>query len=409
MGTYLITISNHNIKFANRSYKELTNEITNTLNNIQFANAKYLKHQALIGESCSKVNVRKVKEILTKDAWTYQEENPEFFTFSEDNYINLYGPFSLKITITPYYIYFDNPTILYWHWINHNDFFENDEEIIAFRNEWRKYFYQVVKAFGGNRVIYLADNSHPLDGYADRDDTPFEEIEREIIEKLGEPVKTFHELADNPRSKFMIDYLDNIDWDSNIQIEENVTYPSFKSDTNFELSDYATIEQLRQVKWDFEFYKCKTIEGIVHFVHLTQYKGIYVEQKGIVCGEHTIQLHIDEYAPFKFDEQEKYFASIGYNEDLTDFYCIIFASLDDYHSWKKVLDIFESSLPWTGNGNLSGEISGEEGVKLFLWVVDVNQAIELLLSIEVNNRVKAPIEIAIFDEEKNKTIIFQRG
>ena len=85
-------------------------------------------------------------------------------------------------------IYIFDPHYRYWQWFT-DELWENyDLEI----NEWRKYFYLIVTALGGNRVVYLSDNGTHLDKYLD-DTGSFEETELSLYEQFGAPKQRFKE------------------------------------------------------------------------------------------------------------------------------------------------------------------------------------------------------------------------
>jgi len=66
------------------------------------------------------------------------------------NAINLIGFLGFEFVFSNDKIYFkDQPPYRYWGWFNM-------EKIV--RDEWRKYLFQILNLFGGNRVIYLPDN-----------------------------------------------------------------------------------------------------------------------------------------------------------------------------------------------------------------------------------------------------------
>lgn len=58
------------------------------------------------------------------------------------------------------------------------------------RDEWRKYMQYVVKLFGGDRIVYLAHNAHPLNEFIEHEGT-FEELETALQMKFGKPKTTF--------------------------------------------------------------------------------------------------------------------------------------------------------------------------------------------------------------------------
>ena len=379
MGTDLVQIGNHKIRFGERKFKEIAIEICNKLNETKLVNAEYLRLYAL----CWERSVRAIRTIKTKTDWTYENDDNE----DQDDCSNDFnGPYNLTIYFTKYYIYFFNPTIRYRQWING----EEPEDII-FRNEWRKYMYQIVTAFDGDRVIYLADNSHPLDGYSDRD-CPFEEIETALKERFGETKTSFKELAEKPDDSYMIDYLKDIDWEMNIVLDGYYPEPNDLTSIEYDLNDFTNKTQLEEVGWDDETLKFKEIEGDVHFYHLARYSGVIVKHKGALGGEETIETLLDEYAPFSFDAlKEKIEAE--YSADMKKCYSINFYNRKDYKVWKEALSEFEQKLIWTGNGTCGGDFYSKEKCGSSFYVVNEKLAIELLLQLGEKYTVVAPIEI----------------
>ncbi|MBS1736151.1 MAG: hypothetical protein JSS98_06025 [Bacteroidetes bacterium] len=70
MGTDLVSIGNHKIKFRGRDFKDIANEITERLNKIIFDNAEYLRVYALSCQNGTPKGVRTIRKIKTKKGWT---------------------------------------------------------------------------------------------------------------------------------------------------------------------------------------------------------------------------------------------------------------------------------------------------------------------------------------------------
>ena len=92
--------------------------------------------------------------------------------------IEFQGFLDFAITFNHNSIYFSDPPYRYKTW------FECENEI---RDEWRKYMYQVIKLFGGDRVIYLPDQRADefLDIFDQIPPLTFEEVENEIIKEYS--------------------------------------------------------------------------------------------------------------------------------------------------------------------------------------------------------------------------------
>ncbi|MCZ2130383.1 MAG: hypothetical protein LC109_08960 [Bacteroidia bacterium] len=402
MGTDLVPIGNHKVKFKERNFKEIATEITDTLNKITFVNAEYLRVYALY---CKSNYVRTVREIKTKKEWTYREES-EYYNLQEDGSIDFYGPFDLTIWFTEHYINFLQPGDRYRHWVEIDDF-----EYHAYRNEWRKYMYQIVHAFGGDRVIYLADNGHTLEEFWSME-VPFEEIEIALKQKLGTPITTFLEMVKRPYESYMIDHFKDINWDFNVPLNEYYPEPDDLTSIDLNLKDFETTEQLIEIDWDDKVLKHKLVDNEVHFAHIVRFKGVIVEHYGMLNGKENHKSYLDKYAPFTFDEIEEKIAN-KFNDDLTKCYAINFYKCEHRWAWKAATDKFGKVLPWTGNGKFGGGSFGQDESTQYFFAVDVQIAIDLLILIGKKFNVTAPIEIVRrneFEEQKaeNKLVIFTR-
>lgn len=200
MGTSLAPIGNHTIVFGNRTFKEIANEIKEKLNGIRFVNESYLLDFALHWNSDSEKRMATIKETTH---WNYYDED-DSFNFEEDRKIEFCGPFDLEIWVEEFRVLYFNPPFRYHYWMKYSD--EEDEPGVYHRNEWRKYFFQIQQALGGDRVIYLADNSHPLAVFFDSEG-PFNEIETNLSAQFGPPSPTMEEAYDT--DGYFIDYLKN--------------------------------------------------------------------------------------------------------------------------------------------------------------------------------------------------------
>ena len=90
----------------------------------------------------------------------------------------------------------------------------------AERNEWRKYYFTIIKALGGDRAIYLPDNVSDLAAYQDFD-CSFEEQEQILLSQYGSPDTTFEQIPERNKYHYMIDHFTDIDWESNYVINNN--------------------------------------------------------------------------------------------------------------------------------------------------------------------------------------------
>ena len=196
MGISLCPIGNHKIEFKDKTYEVLANEIKEKLDGIVFENAAFLKEVALKENSH---NPDSISRIMVKNQWTFFPED-EYYNFAEDKFLTFDGPFELHLWMDAYTLMFFSPSSRYWEWLE-----MTDED----RFEWRKYYYKVLQALGGDRVIYLADNSHPLDSF-NYLEVPLDAVEQKLVEAFGEPKKTLEEVAKNYEKAFFVDRFEDL-------------------------------------------------------------------------------------------------------------------------------------------------------------------------------------------------------
>jgi hypothetical protein len=209
MGTDLYQLGNHKISFKNRQFSEIANEIKITLDRTIFPNADFLKLAALRWANSEPKNESDIQKIKTKTDWTFREED-DYYNFRKDKYIEFEGPFDLELTFNENKITFWNPPYRYSDWFEMN---ENH------RDEWRKYMCHIIKLFGGDRVVYLADNTHPLNDFIYCEGT-FEEMEESLFKKFGKPKQTFKEVAENLVNSYYIDDFKTIDWSKSEPLDD---------------------------------------------------------------------------------------------------------------------------------------------------------------------------------------------
>lgn len=190
----LLPFGNHKIKF-NRSFQQIANEVIDILDRTKFVNEEFLRLQAL-GIRSDDPEV--IESIKTRDTWRFNPEDEKIFP--ERGVVELVGPFDLGLDFDRHKITFWNPTYRYWQW------FEMQDE--KTRNEWRKYMRQVVRLFGGDRVIYLPDGYLSLAEI--NMEAPFPEMEKELYQKYGDPAKSFGEVAENIQNTWFLDHFSDL-------------------------------------------------------------------------------------------------------------------------------------------------------------------------------------------------------
>jgi len=183
MGTSLCPIANHNISFEGRSLEEMIALIKPRLNSIELVNKDFLLDFA--------TNWYEADEFSTDAEWLPQREDPRYYDFDKvearHKTIGFEGPYNLSVSLEPDRISFFGPPYRYRQWFGMQN--EDGTEATEWRNEWRRYLRQVVSALGGDRVIYVADNAHPLEKYLYSAD-PVEVIERLLRQEYGPPAAT---------------------------------------------------------------------------------------------------------------------------------------------------------------------------------------------------------------------------
>ena len=211
MGVDIVQLGNHKVQFKGKTFSELVEEINPILEKIKIENIEYLQFALLDyykGKDWLKGECEWIKE---KKDWTYRAED-NYFSFSESNCIDFAGPSGLEIRFEENYIYFRNPPYrynLWFYWI---------EKI--HRDEWRKYMFKIITAFGGNRVIYLPDNMmDSSEYYQNNDGMTFEEIENGLIKDYWIVIKELDELNENDEINYYIDNFKNINWEISAPIE----------------------------------------------------------------------------------------------------------------------------------------------------------------------------------------------
>ena len=115
-------------------------------------------------------------------------------------------------------IYFCEPPYRFFGW------FRMDKII---RDEWRKYMYQIIHLFGGNRAIYLPDNMMEAEKYLDEHDcidSPFEEIENDLINEFGKYNFSIDEYDDEADISYFIDNFEGLVLENTMSVDEFVNY-----------------------------------------------------------------------------------------------------------------------------------------------------------------------------------------
>ena len=95
------------------------------------------------------------------------------------------------------------------------------------RDEWRKYFYQIIRLLGGNKAIYIPSYIYDfINEYADLESNckDIYLIEEFLIEIFGENKKEIDGISKNEYSGYIMDDFSDINLDKNINIDDFKKY-----------------------------------------------------------------------------------------------------------------------------------------------------------------------------------------
>ena len=230
MGTDLITIGNHRIDYTPFDFEKLGRLIADRLNQTQLANREFYKLSRLFWEDePENLNAERVREL---DApWTHLDvawARDEFYADNEAHGIlEFEGPFEWQVRVTPRSTEISTLPFRYWQWMQSRNFRQSDQ---LFIDEYRKAVFQLLSSLGGDRVVYLADNSHPLEKFCYLFN--FQEIESSLREEAGPPFTTFgqmhqwyrsgHNIHNENDTAYLIDDFANLDLNSSYELSEEL-------------------------------------------------------------------------------------------------------------------------------------------------------------------------------------------
>jgi hypothetical protein len=206
MGTDLYPIANHQIWFEGKTLDEIIAEIQLKLDNLVLNNHAFLLDYALYWNND---NPERCLQIQNTSSWYHAVDDMKGYDFNsaEDKVINFSGPCDLQITFFKHTLLMMNPFYRYTQWLGLRN--EDGTDAIEIRNEWRKYFRQMATTFGGNRLIYFADNSHPLSGYWGGNER-LEEIEQALKKRFGASKVNFKETLEEEQNSYLVDRFNDL-------------------------------------------------------------------------------------------------------------------------------------------------------------------------------------------------------
>lgn len=201
MGTDLRPIANHQIEFDNRSAREVAQQIERELNQIILPDPSFLY-------SCASewyADRSDMAVAINRRQWVWIEESG--FDYARDHFLSFEGPYALHITVSEQCLEFWNPPFRYRQWFCLQ--MQDVSDATLYRNKWREYYQQVVYAFGGNRLLYAADNTHPLEKYTWLDGS-FSQMEQALNNDMGPPKESFADICNDDRNSYFIDYFTDL-------------------------------------------------------------------------------------------------------------------------------------------------------------------------------------------------------
>jgi len=227
MGVDLCQYGNHKVKFSGRDISEVAEEIREKLNSIELVNLDLIKVIMNFWDNSD----GRAPEVALKNQHTgiYKKIEDEDWNWKY-NIINDYdeedctnyqclsfrGFRNFELEFTKDKIYFWQPPYRFRGW------FLMDKLI---RDQWRIYMFQIISCFGGNRAIYLPDNMMEAEIYLDEHDgvdSPFEEIEQDLIKNYGKYEKNIDELTEEDSIQYFIDDF------SGLKLENEMTIKDFQ-------------------------------------------------------------------------------------------------------------------------------------------------------------------------------------
>ncbi|MFW5793756.1 MAG: hypothetical protein ACOCWC_05680 [Bacteroidota bacterium] len=203
MSTDISIVANHSLNFTDRPFKEIAEEICNRLNNISFCNNEFLRNFYLEWNE-----VNSDDEQIESKPWNYIYYDRTLEFFAEDRVIDFSGLYGFLIEVDEHTVHIKDPSYRYSQWMLLKDEKGNPDKLT--RNEWRKYFSQILEALGGNELIYMDSNTVQL--FLGKR-MSYRHIKNELMAIYGAAAQTL-EIAYHNGSYF-VDDLSDVDWELN--------------------------------------------------------------------------------------------------------------------------------------------------------------------------------------------------
>lgn len=398
MGVDLYTVGNHSIKTKHRKLENIAKEVYEKLNLIEFPNSNFLRLSRL-NSAWSPYSIRTVN---TKRDWTYrykERSRSKYYVFS----IDFKGPYGVCLSLTRYRIYIFDPQYRYGQWFTDEPWENYDLEV----NEWRKYFYMIVTALGGNRVIYLSDSGSHLHKFLGNTGSS-EETELSLYEQFGAPKKRFDEVAQDIDNSYFIDYLDDIEWNLHCPTDHLVQEKSDKVSIDIDIDKYRNLEF---VFHQYDYYASnyfllhKVIDGKYHYRQVFRFNGLIIKHYGVYDENETFEYLLDEYAPFNFDELQKELKNEGFEYGIGKLIALYFRGRKSYDEWEDALDTFSDLLYWDANGESGLKAWSDRKVEYQYDLIDIGSFITTLKLLREEYQIKSGLEVFEYDEKYKKKLM----
>jgi hypothetical protein len=254
-----------------------------------------------------------------------------------------------------------------------------------------------VNLFGGDRVIYLPDagwTEHLLYDLV-YEGASFSDIEHELYVHRDQEVKSFEEGANfNNGYPYLIDSFTDINQEINYPLNELLPAPDDMSNINFDVKKYSSGDELQKLQFTDEVLLHKTTDTGILFYHLAVFEGLLCIHQGEVGGEETLEVKIDQYAPFIYDELLQEIKNNGYRSDVAKSYAIILPKNEGFLELRAVIQVLKQALKWQGLGQWGGFSGGGAGPsKEHFSIIDESLFLKLLQELLLKHRVDCPFEI----------------
>jgi len=135
-------------------------------------------------------------------------------------------------------------------------------------------------------------------------------------------------------------------------------------------------------------------------------EGLLCIHSGIVGKKEDLQVIVDKYALFKYDELVSEIQANGFGHELAENYFVRYTpTSNDNPCWSEVLEEFGTEMIWSGVGSFGGGKIFFETGKREEWfdTVDIRSALEILITLGRNHNITSKIQV-IKDISKREVI-----